>query len=54
MRHLVERVQREGAVDGAVPLYVRNTMVGILGARVENGILAAIATLASAALRNRA
>ncbi len=47
---LVERVHAEGAVNGAVPLYVRNTMVGILGARVENGILAAIATLASAAL----
>ena len=47
---LVERVQAEGAANGAVPLYIRNTMVGILGAHVENGILAAIATLASAAL----
>jgi two-component system response regulator HydG len=49
---LVERVRMEGAVDGAVPLYVRDTMVGILGANVENGILAAIATLASAALES--
>jgi len=47
---LVERVRAEGAVEGAVPLYVRSTMVGILGAAVESGVLAAIATLASAAL----
>ncbi len=47
---LVERVRTEGAVDKVVPLYVRNTLVGILSAGVENGILAAIATLASAAL----
>jgi transcriptional regulator with GAF, ATPase, and Fis domain len=47
---LVERVRTEGAVEGAVPLYVRSTMVGILGATVESGVLAAIATLASAAL----
>ena len=49
---LVERVRTEGAVDGAVPLYVRNAMVGILGSGVEKGILAAIATLASAALES--
>ena len=47
---MVERVRTEGAEDQIVPLYVRNTMVGILGAPVENGILAAIATLASTAL----
>ena len=47
---LVERVQTDGAVDGAVPLYVRNNLVGILGARAETGVLSAIATLASAAL----
>ena len=49
---LVERIRTEGAVDGAVPLYVRNAMVGILGSGVEKGILAAIATLASAALES--
>jgi Nif-specific regulatory protein len=47
---LVERVQTEDAVDGAMPLYVRNQLVGILGAHAETGVLAAIATLASAAL----
>jgi transcriptional regulator with GAF, ATPase, and Fis domain len=47
---VVERVRTEGALDKVVPLYVRDSLVGILSAGVENGILAAIATLASAAL----
>lgn len=47
---LIESVQNEGAIDGVVALYVRNTMAGVLGSCVDNGVLAAIATLASAAL----
>lgn len=47
---LIGRVQAEGAIDGAVPLYVHNALAGVLGAGVENGVLSAIATLASAAL----
>jgi transcriptional regulator with GAF, ATPase, and Fis domain len=47
---LVARVLTDGAVDGAVPLYVRNAVVGILGSDANHGILAAVATLASAAL----
>jgi len=48
----IERIEAEGAVDGAVPLYVAGEMAGIVGASAGPGILAAVATLASAALEN--
>jgi DNA-binding NtrC family response regulator len=47
---LIARVESEGAVRGAVPLYVRNAIAGVVAAKVDDGILSAIATLASAAL----
>jgi transcriptional regulator with GAF, ATPase, and Fis domain len=50
--HLVKRVCAEGAVEGAVPLYVRGAIAGVLSAESADGMLAAVATLASAALEN--
>ena len=49
---LVERVQLEGAVEGAAPLYVRGTIAGVIAANAEGSVLAAVATLASVALEN--
>jgi transcriptional regulator with GAF, ATPase, and Fis domain len=49
---LVERVQAEGAVDGAVPLYIRGTIAGVIAANIDGTVLAAVATLASVALEN--
>ena len=48
--HLVERVCHNGAVDGAVPLYVRGEIEGIIAANLTGDLLSAVATLASAAL----
>ncbi len=49
---LVQRVHVEGAIDGAVPLYVRGAIAGVIAANIDGGVLAAVATLASAALEN--
>ncbi len=48
----IARVEQEGAIEGAVPLYAAGALAGILSADVESGILSAIATLASAALES--
>jgi transcriptional regulator with GAF, ATPase, and Fis domain len=47
---LVERVCRDGAVPGAAPLYVRGSIEGVIAANASAGLLAAVATLATAAL----
>ena len=47
---LVGRVCRDGAVHGAVPLYVHGAIEGMIAANVSDDLLAAVATLASAAL----
>ncbi len=49
---LVERVCREGAVNGAVPLYVRGSIEGVIAAKLPREVLGAVATLASAALES--
>ena len=47
---LVQRVCREGAVDGAAPLYVHGKIAGLIAVNLPSQTLAAVATLASAAL----
>ena len=50
---LIDRVCSKGAVDGAVPLYVHTAIAGVVAApAIGAGTLAAVATLASAALEN--
>jgi two-component system response regulator HydG len=49
---VVQRVQAEGAVDGAVPLYVRGEIAGVISAKAGAEVLAAVATLASVAIEN--
>jgi Nif-specific regulatory protein len=51
-QRLVERVVAEGAVEAAAPLYVRGAIAGVLACRINPGILAAVATLASSALES--
>lgn len=50
--NLVERVCRDGAVAGAAPLYVRGSIEGVIAAMLPDDLLAAVATLASAALES--
>ena len=47
---LVDRACREGAVPGAVPIYVRGSIEGVIAANVRDPLLAGVATLAAAAL----
>jgi Nif-specific regulatory protein len=49
---LVERACREGAIDGAVPLFVHGAIEGMIAVDLPNQMLAALATLASAALES--
>ena len=49
---IVERVCRDGAVAGAVPLYVRGSIEGVIAANLPREVLAAVAALASAALES--
>ena len=46
---LVNRVCQEGAVPGAVPLYVRGSIEGLIAANLSDELLSAVATLATAA-----
>jgi transcriptional regulator with GAF, ATPase, and Fis domain len=48
--NLVERVCRDGAVPGGAPLYVRGSIEGVIAAKVPDGLLSGVATLAAAAL----
>ncbi len=49
---LVERVCRDGAIDGAAPVYVHGKIAGVIAVRLPEDMLGAVATLASAALES--
>jgi Nif-specific regulatory protein len=49
---LVDRACREGAVDGAAPLFVHGAIEGLIVVNLPNQMLSALATLASAALES--
>jgi Nif-specific regulatory protein len=49
---LVERACREGAIYGAVPLYVHGNIEGVIAVNLPGNVLTALATLASAALES--
>ena len=49
---LVQRVCRDGAMEGAAPLYVHGKIAGLIAVNLPSQTLAAVATLASAALEN--
>lgn len=49
---LVERACREGAIHGAVPLYVHGNIEGLIAVNLPSNVLTALATLASAALES--
>jgi transcriptional regulator with GAF, ATPase, and Fis domain len=49
---LVERACREGAVDGAAPLYVHGAIAGMIAADLPGQMLASLATLGSTALES--
>ena len=49
---LVERACREGAVEGAAPLFVHGSIEGLIVTNLPSQMLSALATLASAALES--
>src|SRR5579883_128392 len=49
---LVRRVCREGAVEGAAPLFVHGKIAGLIAVNLPSQTLAAVATLASAAIES--
>src|SRR5882724_8542316 len=49
---LLDRVCSEGAVHGAVPIYVRGAIAGVIHFDASSDLLAAVATLASSALES--
>jgi transcriptional regulator with GAF, ATPase, and Fis domain len=49
---LVERACREGAVDGAAPLYVHGAIAGVIAVDLPGQLLASLATLGSTALES--
>jgi transcriptional regulator with GAF, ATPase, and Fis domain len=49
---LVERACREGAADGAAPLYVHGAIAGVIAVDLPSQVLASLATLGSTALES--
>jgi transcriptional regulator with GAF, ATPase, and Fis domain len=49
---LVERACREGAVEGAAPLYVHGAIAGVIAVDLPGQVLASLATLGSTALES--
>jgi transcriptional regulator with GAF, ATPase, and Fis domain len=49
---LVKRACREGAMDGAAPLYVHGAIAGVIAVNLPSQVLASLATLGSTALES--